>query len=493
MQTFKYLAVAQDLAELVDNGTLRQGERFPSLRRTMRGYEVSLSTANQAYAWLEDNGYIRSQARSGYFVTKPSGQRLPEPEKTSPPDAARAVRLSLPYLTILEHSTDPAYAPLGCAIPAPSLLAAEPLNTLHARLLRTRGQQLNTYGSAQGLPDLRREIARLMASHGSAVSPQDVIVTSGCTESLSLALQVLTKPGDTIAVESPAYFGLLQVLEKLQLKVRELPTSREGADPNALEEALRSGGVTAVALSSSFTNPLGTSMPPAAKRRILQLLSAYEIPLIEDDTYGGLGFGGLRPSPFYSLPHETEILYCSSFSKTLAPGYRTGWIHAPKRVESLARLKFASSICNPPSTQMALAEFLSSRDFERHVARMTRQLETNVLRARETIARSFPKGTKVTKPDGGFVLWLELDPRLETGVLYDRAISEKICFAPGNLFTASGLYGNCLRLSCGELWSDKLEAAIARLGQLAADLLAAGPGRRNAGSAVPPETILPVE
>lgn len=471
MQTFKYQAVAQDLAALIDNGTLQPGDRFPSLRRTMRGYGISLSTANQAYASLEDRGYIRSQAKSGYFVTRPSGARLPEPAKTSPPNAARTVTLSLPYLEILEHASDPDVAPLGCAIPAPALLAAEPLNSLHARLLRTRGNQLNAYGSARGLPDLRREIARLMASHGSAVSPEDVIVTSGCTESLSLALQVLANPGDTIAVESPTYFGLLQVMEKLKLKAWELPTSRNGIDPAALEDALNSGTVTAVALSSSFTNPLGTSMPLATKHRILQLLSAYGVPLIEDDTYGGLGFSGLRPPPFFSLPHETEVLYCSSFSKTLAPGYRTGWVHAPRRVESLASLKFASSICNPPSTQMALAEFLASRDFERHVARMTRRFETNVLRARETVARSFPQGTRVTKPDGGFVLWLELDPSLDTGVLYDRAIREQICFTPGSLFTASGLYHNCLRLSCGDVWSDELEAAIARLGELAGELL----------------------
>lgn len=264
----------------------------------MRSYSVSLSTANQAYAHLEDKGYIRAQAKSGYFVTRPASHRLIEPSKTTPPETSRSVVFQAPYLEMLEHASNPAYVPLGCAIPAPSLLAAEPLNALQARLLRSKGQQLNAYGSAQGLPELRREIAKLMCLHGSTVSQDEIVITSGCTEALGLALQTLTQPGDTIAVESPAYFGLLQVLERLKLKAWELPTSRDGIDPSALELALKSGTVTAVALSSSFTNPLGTMMPEPVKRSVLKLLDRYKTPLIEDDTYGGLGFGGCRPAPF---------------------------------------------------------------------------------------------------------------------------------------------------------------------------------------------------
>ncbi|GAB2182843.1 aminotransferase-like domain-containing protein [Roseibium sp. LAB1] len=468
MVSFKYQSIAQTLAELIDNGTLKPGERFPSLRRTMRSYSVSLSTANQAYAQLEDKGYIRAQAKSGYFVTRPASCRLVEPDKTTPPESSRNVLFRAPYLEMLEHASNPAYVPLGCAIPAPSLLAAEPLNALQARLLRSKGQQLNTYGSAQGLPDLRREIAKLMSLHGSTVSQDEIVVTSGCTEALGLALQTLTQPGDTIAVESPAYFGLLQVLERLKLKAWELPTSRDGIDPAALEQALNSGTVTAVALSSSFTNPLGTMMPEPVKRAVLKLLDQHKTPLIEDDTYGGLGFGGCRPAPFFSLPHDIEIFYCSSFSKTLAPGYRTGWVRAPGRVDQLTKAKFAASICNPTAPQLALAEFLASRDFERHVSRMARVMETNVERARRAIAQSFPMGTRATRPDGGFVLWLELNKIIDTTNLYTKSLKEKICFAPGRLFTASGLYANCLRLSCGDVWSDATEAAIARLGSLVA-------------------------
>lgn len=471
MVSFKYQSVAQSLAQLIDNGTLKPGERFPSLRRTMRGYSVSLSTANQAYAHLEDKGYIRAQAKSGYFVTRPASHRLIEPSKTTPPETSRSVVFQAPYLEMLEHASNPAYVPLGCAIPAPSLLAAEPLNALQARLLRSKGQQLNAYGSAQGLPELRREIAKLMCLHGSTVSQDEIVITSGCTEALGLALQTLTQPGDTIAVESPAYFGLLQVLERLKLKAWELPTSRDGIDPSALELALKSGTVTAVALSSSFTNPLGTMMPEPVKRSVLKLLDRYKTPLIEDDTYGGLGFGGCRPAPFFSLPHETEIFYCSSFSKTLAPGYRTGWIRAPGRIAQITKAKFSASICNPLAPQLALAEFLSSRDFERHVSRMARRMETNVARARRAIAQSFPAGTRVTHPDGGFVLWIEMDKNIDTTKLYYKALNQNICFAPGSLFTASGLYAHCLRISCGDVWSDALESAIHRLGTLACEEL----------------------
>jgi DNA-binding transcriptional MocR family regulator len=468
MESYRYEVLAAELEDMVERGILSPGMRAPSLRRAAHGAGVSLSTALLAYRLLEDRGVLEARPKSGFYVTTRRDRRRPPPAPSTPPEEARTVALDGGVADMLDLASNPAFAPLGCAIPDARLLAAGGLDRFLARAARVHGQRYNVYTERRGDAALRRELSQRALRHGHALTPDDIVVTCGCTEALFLALRATTRPGDVVAIESPTYFGLLQILEALSLRVYELPTHPDqGIDPKALSRAVAGGGIAACLLSSSFNNPLGCLTPDGVKREIIEILSRHGIPLIEDDIYGDIHFGTGRPRPFAALAPGADILTCGSFSKTVAPGYRVGWLAAPGRMEAVLRAKFGTTLCGPALPQKAFADFLSSGGYDNHLRRVRRVFAENVAQMSQAIDRSFPEDTKVTDPKGGFVLWLELPQGLDSRALYRAAIRERICFAPGPLFTATDRYRNCLRLSCGHSWDRDLERSVERLGELA--------------------------
>jgi DNA-binding transcriptional MocR family regulator len=465
---YRYEETARFITDLVDKGTLIAGARVPSLRQLTTQRGVSLSTALQAYRALEDRGILQARPQSGFYVARDAPILLETPTMSRPPTRATTVAVSGVAPKLLEYAADPDLIPLGCAIPDAELLAAGRLDRFLARAARVKGLDYNTYTVPKGDPRLRREIARRALRWGQALSPEDIAITCGCTEALVLALKVVSRPGDTIAIESPTYFGFLQVLEALDLRALELPTdARSGVDLTALRRALGARSVTACLFSSSFNNPLGCTMSDARKTAVLELLARHRIPLIEDDIYGDIYFGDGRPRPFMALDRHGNTIYCSSFSKTIAPGYRVGWIapgrHMPKVLDS----KFAFTLCGPALPQAALADFLSSGGYDHHLRRMRRTFRDNIDRMIRTIDRAFPQGTRVSRPDGGFVLWLQLPKPLATRELLQAALKKRICFVPGDVFSTSDRYANCLRVSCGSAWHARIEKGLEVLGELA--------------------------
>jgi DNA-binding transcriptional MocR family regulator len=470
----RYQDVAQFITTLVENGTLALGSRAPSLREICRQRRISLSTALQAYRLLEDRGVLEARPQSGYYVARDRASALKTPAITRPSTKPTTVAVAGSILELMEHARNPALVPLGCAIPSAELLAAGRLDRLLARAARVKGMDHNVYIGPRGDAQLRRELARRASRWGQALAPDDIVVTCGCTEALTLALTAVAAPGDTIAIESPTYFGVLHALQALNLKVLELPTeAATGIDLSALAQALKSRRIAACLFASSFNNPLGCTMPEEKKLAVLDLLARHRVPLIEDDIYGDIYFGdGERPRPFIALDRSGDTLYCSSFSKTLAPGYRVGWIAAGRRMQEVLERKCALTLCSPALPQVALGEFLSSGGYDSHLRRIRRVFQHNIAQATRTIERTFPSGTKVTRPAGGFVLWLELPRPCDSRALFAAALEKGICFAPGDVFSASGRYRNCLRISCASPWGPRLEAGVATLGALAAGQLA---------------------
>jgi DNA-binding transcriptional MocR family regulator len=456
------------IAGLVDDGTLPMGARAPSLRAISRQRQISLSTALQAYRLLEDQGILEARPQSGHYVARRGEVSLEKPELSKPPARARNVAVSGLLGRLMEHAADPSFVPLGYAIPAPELLASSGLDLHLARAARRKGGEHSGYTLPRGDPRLRQEIARRALRWGQALSQEDIVITCGCTEALTLALSVVSRPGDTIAVESPTYFGLLRSLEALELKALELPTDAvNGIELASLEKALASGSVKACLFSSSFSNPLGFTMAEEKKRAILDLVVRYNVPLIEDDIYGDIYFGKDRPSPFMALDRRGRTLYCGSFSKTVAPGYRIGWIATPQNLQRVLERKTALTLSGPALPQVALAEFLSSGGYDKHLRRIRRVFATNIDQMLRCVEWSFPEGTRVSRPSGGFVLWIELPKMIRTRELFDVAIAQGICFTPGEAFSASQRYGHCLRLSCGYPWDRRIEAGLVKLGELA--------------------------
>ena len=469
---YRYEELADFIIGLVENGTLPPGSRAPSLRQISKQRRASLSTALLAYRLLEDRGILEARPQSGFYVAKGGVLSLQPPAISRPPGKATSVAVSDLVLKLLEYAADPRFVPLGCAIPSTDLLAAGRLDRFLARAARVKGRDYNIYTLPKGDPNLRQEIARRALRWGQGLSPEDIAITCGCTEALTLALKAVSRPGDTIAIESPTYFGLLQVIEALDLKALELPTEPcSGVDLAALERALKGGSLAACLFSSSFNNPLGCTLPEEKKLAVLDLLAKYEVPLIEDDIYGDIYFGKERPKPFMALDRRGNTLYCSSFSKTVAPGYRVGWIATGRHMRRVLESKCAMTLCGPALPQAALADFLASGGYDSHLRRIRRTFGANVERMIRAIDRVFPGETKVTRPAGGFVLWLELPRPFDSRALFDRALQAGICFAPGDVFSASGRYANCLRLSAGYPWDARIERGLETLGRMAQSAL----------------------
>jgi DNA-binding transcriptional MocR family regulator len=472
---YRYEELARFITGLVDGGTLAPGARVPSLRQISRQRRASLSTAIQAYRHLEDRGILEARPQSGFYVARRAASSLKAPTVTRPPGRATNVSVSGVVEKLLEYAADPKLVPLGCAIPSAKLLAAGRLDRFLARAARVHGIALNTYTAPHGDLRLRQEIARRAMRWGQALSPADIAITCGCTEALALALKAVARPGDTVAIESPTYFGLLQVIEAFGLKALELPTDAEtGVDLAALKRALNHHRIAACLFASSFNNPLGCTMPEDEKVALLDLLARHGVPLIEDDIYGDIFFADERPKPFMALDPHGVTIYCGSFSKTVAPGYRVGWIVTGRHMAKVLQGKFALTLCSPALPQAALADFLATGGYDSHLRRIRRTFGDTIDRMTRAIERSFPEGTRVSRPAGGFVLWLELPKAVSTRALFSRALGKGICFAPGDVFSASGRYANCLRLSCGHGWDARIENGVATLGALARAAVARG-------------------
>jgi len=464
---FRYESVVKFIDELIGSGALCPGQKVPSLRKVSKARGVSISTALHAYRMLESQGVLEAQPQSGFYVSTSSTAQAEKPSPMRGSTRVRKVSTGVQVANMFELASDTSMAPLGCAIPSPDLLATSKLDKFLARIARTRGKAANTYAPPRGEESLRTAIARRSMIWGHAVSADDILITCGCTEALHLALKAITRPGDTIAVESPTYFGFLPVLQALHLTVTEIPADAvDGISVVALEAALEKNSIEACLFSSAFNNPLGCLTSEDKKNQVLTILNKYDVPLVEDDVYGDIFFGRERPRPYSAMEKAKKVIYCSSFSKTVAPGYRIGWIASSAYIEKLATEKYATTLSGPTLTQMAVGEYLNAGAYDSHLRGLRKSFAANIAIVSKTIAETFPAGTRISRPEGGFVLWVELPDGISARAVFDLALREDICFAPGDLFTTSDNYRSCLRISCGYPWNTLIERAIWKLAEL---------------------------
>jgi DNA-binding transcriptional MocR family regulator len=469
LDTNLYERVAQRLKQQVVSGVYRPGERVPSVRRLSTQLDVSIATVIEAYRRLESQGLLEARPQSGYYVRARLWQPPAEPGISQPSVAPTHVNVSDLAMKVLKAAREPDIVQLGVAAPHASFLPTRALNRLLAR--RARREEGNGYDFPPGCPELRRQLARRAAEAGCQLAPEDIVTTSGCQEALSLCLRAVAKPGDTIAIESPAYYGTLQMIERLGMKALEIPTHpRKGVSLEALTLALERWPIKACLFVPTFSNPLGSCMPEEAKKRLAKLLAEHEIPLIEDDIYGDLGYEATRPKAVKAYDRKGLVLLCSSFSKTLAPGYRVGWVVPGRYLSEIEHLKYTSTIATATLPQLAIAEFLERGGYDHYLRKARALYAAQVERMTHAIVRLFPAGTKVTQPVGGFVLWVELPKTVDALELHRRALAKKISVAPGPLFSAKQKYRHFIRLSCALPWNDRLEQALATLGRLVEDM-----------------------
>ncbi len=467
-KTHLYEQVADKITKLIDKGTLKPGERVPSVRKLNAQLGVSVSTVLQSYLLLEDKGLIEARPQSGFYVRLRPRELPPEPKMSAPPTTASRVDVGELALEVHEAIMDPKIVPLGAATPSDELLPTKKLYRLLGAMARQHESDSNRYDSPQGNLELRRQIAKRSLDWGGNVTPDEIVTTFGCSEALNICLRAVTKPGDTVAVESPVYFGFLQILEALNLKALEIPTHpRDGICLDALESATKRKRVAAVFLQANFQNPLGCCMPEKNKKSVVGMLADREIPLLEDDVYGDLYFDGTRPKALKAFDKTGNVLLCSSFSKTLSPGFRIGWTVPGKFLNQVRRLKLTNSISTSTLPQMAIAEMLSSGGYDHYLRRVRKAYASQVQIMTQAVRRYFPEGTSVTRPAGGTVLWAEFPKGVDSIELYRKALEKNISIVPGPLFSPKRQYPHCIRLNCGHVWSERIEEAMITLGQLA--------------------------
>ncbi|WP_148716999.1 aminotransferase-like domain-containing protein [Chitinolyticbacter meiyuanensis] len=462
-----YRQLAEHYAQAIALGTLPVGERMPSIRALMARHQVSLSTALQLCRHLEERGLLEARPRSGYFVL--ARRRLAPVQEPTPrlPDPAQFVGINARVSAILARGQQAAVkVNLAGAVGAPELYPSEALRQSAMRALRARPDLFGCAVPMQGEPGFRQVLAQRALANGMQLAADDIVVTQGCTEALNLALRAIAQPGDVIAVESPTFYGLLQILESLGLRALEIPTSPQtGISLEALELAADTyDNIRGIVVVPNLQNPLGCTMPDEHKARLVAWCAARGIALIEDDTYAALSNRDAPLSTLKGLDHSGNVIHCASLHKMLVPGMRLGWISAGRWQQRVAMLKFAQSRPNEALPQLAVADFMASPAFERHLRRLRATLRNQRERLAEAIARQFRAGTCLTVPDGGLGLWIALPEGGDGEALFDAALRAGIRIAPGVMFSNSQRFTGHIRLSCGQPYTRELDEAIRWLG-----------------------------
>lgn len=451
---------------MIQDGSLTSGDQLPSVRALSQSRKVSPATVSKAYETLEANGLIEARPRSGYYVREL--QAAAKPPRTSRPRTG-STRLSVSDLVFetLEASRNREVVPLGSAFPSPTQFPWPKL----ARCLGSSARHLEPWSTVESLPpgsiDIRRQIAKRYLSLGMSVGIDEIIMTAGALEALNLALQCVTRPGDTIAIESPTFYGCLQAAQRLGLQVVEIPMHpSDGLDIGALKAAIAKFPIRACWFMTTLQHPTGATLSPARKSELVRLLATNGIPLIEDDAYAELQFAAKAEPPAKAFDRSGYVLHCGSFSKCLAPGYRLGWVAAGRYSAELSRRKMEVSIATSLPVQQGIAQMLKSGGYEGHLLRLRRRLALSQKAALDSLQQYFPSGYRVAAPRGGYFLWVECAATVDSLDLHRRALEMGISVAPGPIFSARRQFNNYLRLNTGHPWTHAMSQAIQKLAQL---------------------------
>lgn len=467
--SYRYREIAASIRERIDAGHLRAGERLPSVRQLMRDYDASMATVVRAQVQLETESCIRSVPRSGWFVVDRFDGHAPAPWTTRSAETASPVTVNQLVLQTLSAASDASIISMGSTVVDNSLLPAKALNRALVSVARNLPElALGAGGSPLGDPELRTQIARLMAQRGVLAAPDDIVITAGDGVSFEMVLQLVAPKGSVVAVESPTYFGTLQALENLGLDVIEIATdARRGIDLTALSAALTAHDIRAIVVTPTCQNPFGFTMAEDAKAALLELAEQHDLAIIEDDIYGDLHQGDRRPSALKSHDREGRVIYCSSFSRSLSPGWRIGWMMPGRWREQFLQQKIIRGNNTSALPQAVLAHYLAQRGYQKHLDRLRKTFTKQMPTIRELVRQHFPSGTKITEPQGGYVFWIELPLNCDAIALSQQAFKAGISVAPGSIFSASNRFTNCLRLSIGAPLSPQIEETVVRLGSLA--------------------------
>ncbi|MEJ2170850.1 MAG: PLP-dependent aminotransferase family protein [Desulfobacterales bacterium] len=469
---FRYRHLVDEIEQKIMNRIYQPGEKLPSIRKLHKQSSLSISTIYHAYAELESMGLVEAKPKSGYYINPVILQKLKIPQFKKISFPPKRVRLSSMVNSVISAISNPYLLPLGSTVTDSELLPIKYFSRILKNISHLELKSMISYSPSEGYPELRRQIALRTVGVLKGIAPEDIIITNGCMEAVALAMLAVARPGDTIAIETPTNFGFLQLLQELGLLVMEVPTDpRDGVNLIELEKIFRQNRIKACLLVPNFHNPLGALMPDNHKKQLVQLINEYEIPLVEDDISAELNFGRQRPLPLRAFDKQGLIVTCSSFSKTLAPGLRIGWVIPAKRFkEKIQNLKAATTVSTSTLDQYLIAQYLAGGAYERHLRRLRNALKKQVIRTALAIHKHFPIETRLAVPTGGTLLWVQLPPSVDGLKVYRKALDHRIAIIPGAVCSNYGQFKNFIQISCGAPYTAKVENGIATLGRIISKL-----------------------
>ncbi|HEV8271175.1 MAG TPA: PLP-dependent aminotransferase family protein [Chitinophagaceae bacterium] len=467
---FLYVQLCERIKGMIRNFTLKPGDKLPSIRSISKEQGISITTAYKAYSELEVMGLIEARTKSGYYV-KPNPRQLYRAAKefNELTDMGAISADEMPT-EVYKNLAEESLIQLSLSAPAVSLLPKAKLNKTMAEMIRKSSDGGIGYESIQGNDLLRKEIARHSFNWGGNLNADDIVTTQGCIEALTFCLMAVTSPGDAVAIETPGFFRIVNVLKSLGLKAVKIPTNAEtGPDLNYLKTVLP--GIKACLFTPSFNNPMGSCMPDTLKKELVEMLANHDIPLIEDDVFGECYFGDSRPKTCKSYDKKGLVLLCSSVSKTLAPGYRVGWCIPGKFIKKVIQVKITHSLASPGPTHATVGLFFKTGRLDLHLRKLRRSLSLQCVQYTQAITKYFPKDTQISSPTGGCFLWIRLNEGVDSNELFQKAMEDKICIAPGNMLAADTCFVNYIRLGIGDPFTRTIEESLETLARLIKEMI----------------------
>lgn len=450
----KYQRLSTQLAQEVEQGLRKVGDKMPSLRQFAHQQGIGMTTAIRTYEQLQDQGYLAAKHKSGFYVTKPA---VAENQWDFLHFKSEVRKLSANYSLPSKQLNKM----LSTAQVSPDLMPLKSLRRAIKNAFERQSEASFLYGEPQGTEMLRESLAHHYQANGFAISKQQLLVTNGCINAVSLALQCVSEPGDCIAVSSPCYQGLLQLLAMLGRKVIEIPSTREGLDLEQLQALASSGQIKACLLTANQQNPTGHNLGTEQKQQLAELAAKTALPVIEDDVFGELIHQGPMPLPIKAWDNEGYVIWCSSASKTLAPGLRLGWCAPGRYLAAMTEFNKTTTMGLNSSIQDGLARFIQTGHYARHVSNINRTLAEHMVQYRRYLVENLPSNVSISSPRGGLVLWLKL-PGMDGESLALKASDSGFELRGGKLFSSRDFYGDHLRINVGwpfeqaQPWLEKL-------------------------------------
>ena len=464
-----YQTIIEYFRENIEKGAILPGEKLPSLRKIADQFDVSLSTAVEAYRKLELYGYVIARDRSGYLARLPSsGENILKPSKKFISKVSQIEHID-EIIELVHQSLDKQTAPFGLGTPAPEKFPHQMLNRAFQHVLKQQKQMGGEYLFGMGLEDLRVRLARWMRPWIGVTSKDNILITNGCLEALNLALSAECEVGDLIAIESPCYFGILHAIHHHGLKALEVSTHpEEGLDPVALESLAKQNKIKVLISTANAQNPLGFTMSDDRKRAILAVCKKYKIRLIEDDLYGEISFQGVRPKSYKYFDRDNIVTYCASVSKFLGPGMRIGWCIPAQEADHYLRQKLSLNLTTNSYMQYVLNRILAHEDLNHLGSQLANYYQHNIQVYANVLRSQLGDRLGISQPTGSYFLWVRMDG-VDTVEAYQRAKKQKLSFTPGPLFSATRQYRSYLRINCAHEFHEKRNHELMSLCRLLKD------------------------